>query len=497
VNATLQQFVERYGPKAGENGPVLLAVEIFGATLEPGHPNTLDPWQQRTLRAYGRGERGISIKACHGPGKTWVVSVMVWHQLLCRFPQHVVATAPSKGQLEGALVKEVRQRYTQLPEPLRQLFEVKALRVELRAAPDHSWFEARTARAENPEALQGVHCAGGFVLLIADEASAVHEKIFESASGSMSQDNATTVLMSNPTRTSGFFFDTHHKLADMWYRETVSHADSSRVSDQFVYDMERRYGRESSAFRVRCLGEFPHADQDTIIPFEFTESARKRDIVVHPSLSQIWGVDVARFGDDENVFLRRTSLAVLPEIEHWGGVDLMVTTGKVMRRWKELTEEQKQRTEVLVDVVGMGSGVVDRLQEQGVNVRGINVAESSAFADQYKNLGTELAWKAREWLSTRDHAMPSCPGGCAKDCPHEVLAQELGLWRYTVTSAGKLLREPKGDVKKRYGKSPDFADAFFLTFASEAAAITHGSGDGSWGGGYGWNQSISRNLAVV
>lgn len=493
----LLRFVERYGPAAGEDGPVLFAIEVFGATLEPGHENTLDPWQVEVLRAYGRGERRISIRACHGPGKTWVASVMVWHSLLCRYPQHTVATAPSKGQLEGALVKEVRQRYTQLPRPLQECFEVTSHAVRLRAAPDFSWFEARTARAENPEALQGVHCAGGYVLLIADEASGVHERIFESAAGSMSGHNATTLLLSNPVRTSGFFFDTHHKLADMWFRVRVGYADSSRVDPDFVEDIRRRYGEDSSAFRVRCLGEFPLADQDSIVPFELIEAARKRDIVVPPNATEIWALDVARFGDDRNVLLRRTNRAVLPDIEWWQGVDLMETAGRVRRKYLD-TPPSRRPTEILVDVIGMGGGVLDRLVELGLPARGINVAESSAHEDRYKNLGTELAFKAREWLSQRGSALPVCEGGrCPQDCPHEVLAQEVGLWRYTITSTGKYLRESKADLKKRGHKSPDFADAFFLTFASDPATLTYGSSAGGEWGAPRWNEPISRGLALV
>jgi phage terminase large subunit len=213
----LHEFIERYGPAAGEEGPVLFASEVFGMVL--------DPWQERVLRAYGRGERRISIRACHGPGKTALAAVMIWHSMLCRFPQKTVATAPSRSQLEDALVAEVMKWGSRLPQVLLDLFDIKQNRIELRAAPAESFFGARTARAESPEALQGVHSDEGFVLLIADEASGVHDKIFESAAGSMSGHNATTLLLSNPTRSTGFFYDTHHKLADMWFTVRVSAED--------------------------------------------------------------------------------------------------------------------------------------------------------------------------------------------------------------------------------------------------------------------------------
>jgi phage terminase large subunit len=59
-------------------------------------------------------------------------------------------------------------------------------------------------------------------LLIADEASGVPNAVFEAASGSMSGHSATTVLTGNPTRNTGFFYDTHNRLREDWYTMHVS-----------------------------------------------------------------------------------------------------------------------------------------------------------------------------------------------------------------------------------------------------------------------------------
>ena len=63
---------------------------------------------------------------------------------------------------------------------------------------------------------------------------------------------------------------------------------------------------------------------------------------------------------------------------------------------------------------------------------------------------------------------------------------------YTVTSAGKIQIEPKAQMKRRLGRSPDKADAFCLTFATTAAVV-------SGGGGYAirWGQPIRRNVKGV
>lgn len=465
------QFLARYGPPAGEFGPERMAYEVFGV-------KTLDPWQLSVLRAFGRGERRISISSCHGPGKTFVANMCIWNMLLCRFPQKTVATAPTRGQIFDALFAEVKSWGAKLPPQLRELFEFKSDRIELRAAKDDSFFSARTARAEKPEALQGIHSEN--VLLVADEASGVPEQIFEAAIGSMSGLFATTLLLSNPTRSSGFFYDTHHKLADMWFRVTVSADDSPRVSDDYVRDVARRYGEDSNAYRVRVLGLFPKSDDDTIIPYEMVAMARQRDIVLNPEAPIVWGLDCARFGDDLSVLYERQG-KVVTFLGEWKKLDTMQVVGQVKHKWDDLMPHARPRA-ILVDVIGLGAGVVDRLRELGLPVRGINVGEAAAHNDKYRNLRTELWFKGREWLAKLDCKLPD----------QEKLVQDLVGPRYTFTSTGKFAAEGKKDMKKRGYASPNHADAFLLTLAENDARIIHGGEYSS-----AWNQPLKHGRPVV
>jgi len=478
----LERFIREYGPSAGPSGPEKFVREQLGALP--------DEWQLEVLHAIGSSERRISIRSCHGPGKTCVAAWVVVHRLVTHFPQRTVVTAPTKAQLQDALFAEVKVWLGLLPPVLRQLFEVKNDGIFFIPAPEESYLSVRTARAETPEALQGVHCEGGFVLLIADEASGVPEKIFEAAVGSMSGANATTLLLSNPTRSTGFFWKTHQPNSGWWIRR-VSWTDSPRVTPTFEREVAQIYGEDSSAYRVRVLGEFPRSDDDTVVPFELIESARNRELFVRPSLEVVWGLDVARFGDARNVLVKRNARCVLSDILVWEGTDLMATAGRVKLEWDK-TLPTERPTEILVDVIGYGGGVVDRLVELKLPVRGINVAESSAWSDRYRNLRAELWFKAREWLDRRDVALPSN----RKDprSPVEILAQELALPRYSVTSSGKLMVESKVDLKRRGHKSPDVADALILTFASEPAAVVNQDRGQSWGG-VAWRDPVSRNRA--
>ena len=84
-------------------------------------------------------------------------------------------TAPTSSQLFDAMFAELKRWVNELPKELQELFNVKSDRVELVAAPAEAFISCRTARAETPEALAGVHSDN--VLLIVDEASGVPEAV--------------------------------------------------------------------------------------------------------------------------------------------------------------------------------------------------------------------------------------------------------------------------------------------------------------------------------
>jgi len=422
------------------------------------HP---DEWQAEFLSHIAGGERKISVRSGHGTGKSTAASwAMVWY-LTTRFPCKIVVTAPTSSQLFDALFAELKSWIRNLPPYVGELFEVTSDRVVLKAAPSEAFISARTARAETPEALAGVHSQN--VLLVCDEASGIDEKVFEAASGSMSGHSATTVLLGNPTRSSGLFYDTHHRVKADWKTMHVSCITSPRVSDEFVREMEVKYGAESNQFRVRVLGEFPLKEDNTVIPADTVQSAQKRDIESDPDTVPIWGLDVARFGADSSVLAIRHGNAIT-ELISWKGLSLMELTGRVVDKYNNLIPRQRP-TEILVDSIGLGAGVVDRLQELDLPVRGINVGEASSMSGTYLNLRAELWFKLKDWLAAKDCKLPV----------DSALFSELVSPRYQFTSSGKMKIESKDEMRKRGLPSPDKADAICLTLASDAATATFGS----------------------
>jgi len=411
---------------------------------------TPDDWQVRALRMLAEGGR-VSIRACHGPGKSALDAWAAFWFLSCFFPARVPCTAPTAHQLEDILWAELAKWHQRMADWQKGLFRLTSERLQWAGAPDESFGVARTARKEKPEALQGFHAEN--LLFILDEASGIEDVIFEVAEGALSSENARVLMTANPTRTSGYFFDSHHRMRHRWDTMRVSHEDSPRVSGQYVEDMAHKYGVESNVYRVRVLGEFPLEDDDSVISLDLCESAIVRDIGEDMGAATVWGLDVARFGDDASALVKRRGPVVL-EAKSWRGKDLMQTAGLVFDEYTSAKDTRKP-DRVYVDSIGLGSGVVDRLKELGVPVRGINVAESPAVKARFMRLRDELWFSAREWLETR----------AVKMVDVEELVGQLTGPKYAMTSSGKIKVEGKDEMKARGVQSPDLADAFCLTFA--------------------------------
>lgn len=429
--------------------PETFVKQVFGVTPEP--------WQEEALKEVAKSRR-IAIKSGHGVGKTALLAWIIIWWLVCFHPARAACTANTANQLSDVLWGEIDKWLRRMPEELRELLDYKSDKVEFREDPKATYAVARTARREQPEAFQGIHQKN--MLFIADEASGIDDIIFEVGRGAMSSEGAKTILTGNPTRTSGYFYDAFHKNRGLWSTMTVPCSVSSQVSSSYIEECKEEYGEDSNMYRVRVLGEFPVEGDDTIIPLHLCESAVNRDVGVIDSVS-VWGLDVARFGDDRTALAKRRGNHLLEPLKFWKNKDTMQVCGLISNEWNETPKSERPEI-IYVDAIGLGAGVADRLNEVGLPAYAVNVAEVPAVGDKFMRLRDELWWSGREWFRSMQVKIP-------KD---DRLIGELSLPTYSFTSGGKIKAESKEEVKKRtargagdLGKSPDLADAFLLTFA--------------------------------
>lgn len=426
-----------------KGGPALFAQQALGAT----------PTEQQLEASKAIVDRRrVSIRSGHGTGKSAFMAWCVLWFMVCYFPCKVPCTAPTGHQLNDVLWAEIAKWLRKFKDRIPQLaeeYDWSSERFYMRDHPNESFAVARTSRPENPEALQGFHSEN--ILFLIDEASGVPEAVFQVAEGALSTEGAFVVMAANPTREDGYFYESHHKMRARWAALHWDGELSPMVSQQYIEDMRAKYGVDSPIYQVRVKGNFATAT-DGVIPLSLCLAAQERQVEVFEHAPVIWGLDVARFGDDSTALAKRKGNHQLEPTKEWFGKDTMQTVGLIKIEYDKSDEKPDA---INVDVIGIGAGVVDRGREIGLPMVGVNVAESASADTRYSRLRDELWFKGREWLD-------------AKDCrlaDDDALIAELTTAKYQILSSGKIKVEGKDEMKKRGVQSPNRADAWLLTFA--------------------------------
>ena len=396
-------------------------------------------------------KKKVSIRSGHGTGKSaFLAWCILWFQS-CFFPCKIPATAPTGHQLSDVLWAELAKWHRKLSEKIPELareFSWTSEKFSLVSHPQESFAVARTARPENPEALQGFHSEN--ILFLIDEASGVAENVFQVAEGSLSTEDAYVVMAANPTREDGYFHASHHKMRESWACLHWDGEESPLVSKNYIADMAKKYGIDSPIYQVRVKGNFATAT-DGVIPLSLCEAAKVRE-VGKVAGDIVWGLDVARFGDDSTALAKRQRNVQVEPTKEWFGKDTMQTVGILKNEYDAAKEKPKK---ICIDVIGLGAGVVDRAKELGLPVVAVNVAESASVDTKYARLRDELWFNGRDWLAAMD----------CKLCDDDALIAELTTPKYSILSNGKIKVESKDEMKKRGVSSPNRADAWLMTFA--------------------------------
>jgi hypothetical protein len=373
------------------------------------------------------------------------------------FPK-IVATAPTFRQLNDVLwpelAKWLRCSY------VKDLFTWTHKRIYLTEAPDN-WY-ATIVTSDTPEGMQGLH--EDHMLILFDEASGVADDIYEVVSGALTKEDNHWVVVGNPTKTSGTFFDSHNKMRHRWKTFKFSSAESPFVKKSYCDDMAERYGINSDVYRVRVLGDFPAGSPESFIPLEDCEKAVIREMNPYGDI-QI-GVDVARFGDDNTSLCWRYGLRVFP-LKIYEKNSIPETVGCVLNLVKNIRAGNCEELgipantirpgfdktiRVAVDDTGVGGGVSDLLsldREHDVEVIPVNFG-SSSDDDTYELMTSRLWGRAKELM------------GSLQIPDDDILIGELSTRRFKITDRGKIRIEPKREYKKEFKKSPDRADSFIL-----------------------------------
>jgi phage terminase large subunit len=425
-----------------------------------------DEWQRNVLKDLA-SSRFVSVRSGQGVGKTGLEAISVIWYLCCRPNPKVICTAPTRQQLNDVLWAEIAKWLES--SVVKNFLKWTKTKVYMIGSEERWFATARTAT--KPENMQGFH--EDYMLFVVDEASGVADNIMEAIFGTLSGAENKLLMCGNPTRTSGFFYDSHHKDRADYKTHKVSSFDSPRASKENIERLVRKYGEESDVVRVRVFGDFPKSEPDVFIALEWAETATEKEVIPAGTELHI-GVDVARYGDDETVIAPRIGGKVF-ELLCYQKKGTSETTGNIIataRRFHSL--HGIRSVYVKIDDDGVGGGVTDQLEEIikqetfpfSIEVVPIGNGRTALDNEHYDNRGTEI------WAAVRDQLKENLSAYLIGQPPtlelpnDERLISQLTTRKYRMTSKGRIVLERKEDMKKRGLDSPDRADAVALAFAS-------------------------------
>lgn len=418
--------------------PVAYVREMFG----------VEPTSQQAQMLNGASKPGAhaAVKSGHGTGKSTSFAWLALWGLTCFSDVKIGCTAPTAHQLQDVLWPEIRKWRDRMLEPWRSAVDVTSDKVTVRDTDNFA--VARTARKDNPDAMQGLHAT--VMIFLIDEASGIDDVVFEVAQGALSTPGARVVMAGNPTRTTGYFHRAFHVNRAYWDCYTFTCIDSPLVSSDYVKQMRDEYGEDSDIYRVRVAGEFPSGGDMQFIRLTDVERAATR-IVRDDAFDfapVLLGVDVAWYGGDESVIFKRQGLWS-QIVWHAHNVDPTTLSGIVAQ-----LEDEHQADAVFVDATGIGAGVLSNLISLGRMPIRVDFGGGAA-KKEYLNKRAECWGEMRKWI-VDEGKLPD----------HQRLKDDLTGVEYQYNMTGKLQLERKEVMRKRGLASPDYADALALTFAA-------------------------------
>lgn len=444
----------------------------FAADCIDWRGDGLTGYQQEIIGELPSRKR-IAVRGPHGLGKGALASVTILWFALTRdaagVDWKVPTTAGSWHQLVQYLWPElhkwagrIRWDVVRDGRPFSRASELQNL--NLRLSHGHAFAGA----SANAALIEGAHADS--LLFVYDESKAIPAGTFDACEGAFSGTGETLALaLSTPGAPAGRFHDICSRRPgyEDWHPRHVTLDEAiaaGRISPEWAAQRALQWGESSSIYVNRVLGEFHAGDEDSVIPLAWAEAAVLRwhewDLAGRPGTEMDYprtvGVDVARTGQDKTVLAIRNG-PVLVELRRTVKQDTMQTTGHV----KGVLDADPARTAV-VDVIGIGAGVVDRLREMGHKVAAFNASAGTDRLDATSELGFANS-RSAAWWGLREQLDPSAGSDvCLPD--DDMLLGDLSAPQWKVLSGGKIQVESKDDIGKRLGRSTDDGDATVQAF---------------------------------
>lgn len=432
----------------------------------------LDTWQEQFLRDLGnhiasRGFDGhepvlpvqMAVASGHGIGKSALTAITILWLMSTRPYCRGTVTANTGDQLRTKTWGEV-SKWKDLC-ITGHWFDYSNSKGNMnlahKAFPNNWRVDAVTCREENSEAFAGQHNASSTSFYLFDEASNVPDALWDVAMGGLTDGEPIFLAFGNPTRNTGYFRNLFKDSS--WDTRQIDSREAARTNKDLIAQWIEERGENSDFVRVRVKGQFPRASDLQFFPGDLVDEAMKRPV---PRLlgdePLICGIDLSRGGSDSSIIQFRRGRDARSEKRYSIPGEKTRDSMQVSSLIASVLDKHTPDT-VFLDVGSMGGPIGDRLRQLGYNVIDVGFGHKPQNEKLYANRVSEMASRCLEWLNN---------GGCLPFVYE--LEQDLTGREFTHDNKDRLSLEKKESMKRRLGRSPDDADALFLTFASKVAA---------------------------
>lgn len=428
-------------------------------------------FQDEILRLLA-SEHRVCARGPHGLGKSGMAAIAVlWFadtRERAGIDWKVVCTASAWRQLKQYLWPEIHKWARKMTK--RQFGRNELLQLELKL----KFGSAFAVASDEPTNIEGAHADQ--ILYILDEAKAIPADTWDAVEGAMSTGTTYALAISTPGSAQGRFFSIQKREPgyEDWRVRAVTLEEAiiaGRIDRKWADQRKLQWGETSPVYVNRVLGEFSTTDQEGIIPLDWIEKAieRWRDLQENGLLEAekitAVGCDVASTGVDLSIIPIRRGM-VISRILEFNKISTMAVTGYV----KGILATAPKGTPAVIDVIGVGTGVVDRLREQGCKVDSFNGSEASKAKDSSRELGF-INRRAEAWWHMRDILDPSS-GSMVALPDDDRLTGDLTSPKWEQSSNGRIKVESKDEIKKRLGRSPDHGDGVVMVFNARRSTPT-------------------------
>lgn len=410
----------------------------------------------------------------------------------------VALTAPTDRQVKNIMIPEVARLYNRAKQ--RGIILPGRLNAYDIRTDNEEWFlTGFKADEHNHEAWSGFHAV--HTMFVITEASGIGDDTFSAIEGNL-QGDSRILLVFNPNTPVGYA--ARSQRGDRWAKFRLNSLTAPNVLQKRLvipgqvnyewvadkveqwctpinaedreeelddFEFEGKWYRPEDLFRKKVLGKFPKVADDVLIPHQWIESAQERWKLAQGKEPvsdelRLLGVDVAGMGRDSTCFCERKGkwVAEIQSRNSGGQADHMAVAGDIAAR-----RRRHPRMVVSIDTIGEGAGVFSRCLELDDKRYIISCKYSegakqfdrdlSDLTGQYRfvNMRAYLFWCVRDWLNPKNETGAMLP-------PDNQLLEEATEIRWSFRSDGKIIIEPKEDIKKRLGRSTDKFDALANTF---------------------------------